>query len=243
MNSLTSEQRFTAYQAMKIRNFNDVLAAKTSKSFKKIASLYGERELQLFLADIIAETAQFMNVGKNMNAAQCLQTAEIIMARYPAFHLEDMKLCMHNGKAGDYGKTYDRFDGMIILEWFDKYSIEKIEYIENAHYTSKTVLNAFEFKDMDEKVSNTIKNIFSPQIEEKGNNQKNDPPQNNLSEFDVLVQKWIKEFDVIFEDQKNNYTCSSEFGTMKFIDFNGKIISCEEFLKVKVHEHNKGNSY
>ena len=81
------------------------------------------------LAILIGEVVSFFNVGKTMNDTQVAMTCDIIIDNYPEFKLEDFKLCFRNAMAIKYGKLFDRLDGSVIIEWLNKYSKERNEYV------------------------------------------------------------------------------------------------------------------
>ena len=69
-----------------------------------------------------------------MNAEQVAQTAEIIMYDYGYLKVEDFRLCFNNIKKGKYGKTYDRIDGQVILDWLNTYVDERLREADNLSY-------------------------------------------------------------------------------------------------------------
>lgn len=60
-----------------------------------------------------------------MTDEQTSETALLIAETYPSLNIADINLIFRNAKLGRYGKIYDRLDGQIILEWFDRYFDER----------------------------------------------------------------------------------------------------------------------
>ena len=40
---------------------------------------------------------------------------------------DELEYCFRQAKRGVYGKVFDRIDGMVILEWLEKYNTERME--------------------------------------------------------------------------------------------------------------------
>lgn len=84
------------------------------------------------LSFLIADVTEFLNVGKTMNAAQIIQTAELIISDHETKNLkpDDFKICFNKAKTGFYGKNYDRVDGQVIFEWLRAYVAERMDLRE-----------------------------------------------------------------------------------------------------------------
>ena len=88
-----------------------------------------------------------------MNAEQVAQTAEIILYDYAYLKVEDFKLCFSKAKKGLYGKTYDRIDGQVILDFLNTYVEERIREADNQSYNDhlrakRDVDNTLTFTEM-----------------------------------------------------------------------------------------------
>lgn len=88
------------------------------------------------LSYMIADVTGFLNVGKTMDAAQILTTADLIIRdlNFKNLKPDDFKVCFDNAKKGYYGKSYDRIDGMVICEWLSAYVAEKSTLIEDISF-------------------------------------------------------------------------------------------------------------
>ena len=56
-----------------------------------------------------------------MTDEQTFATAELIVEMFPHLNIADINLIFKWAKAGKFGRIYDRLDGNVILEWFEKY--------------------------------------------------------------------------------------------------------------------------
>ncbi len=90
-------------------------------------------QLLTSIEKLLAMVAVSINVGKNITVKQLPGLAEEIYQKYYFYSIDEIALVLRKGKQGEYGKSYDRLDGMIILEWFSKYDINEREmYVTNA---------------------------------------------------------------------------------------------------------------
>lgn len=107
---------------------------------------YGdERITALILQKLIHHTEKFFKVSGRMDKQDSMETAFLIIDEYPHLTIADFKLCFQHGKAGKYGKLYDRFDGAIIMEWLSNYSQERSIEAERQsfinHHNTKSKSN------------------------------------------------------------------------------------------------------
>lgn len=131
-------------RAINVRNVEDVFNA-PDVTLISIKLDIGEMKLRAIVVLLIAEVVEFFNVGKTMNAQQVALTADLIIQYYSYFKLEDIKLCFRNAMIGKYGELYDRLDGAIILSWFKKYEMERIDKaIEISENEAKQVKASFD---------------------------------------------------------------------------------------------------
>jgi hypothetical protein len=91
------------------------------------------------LASLILRTAGFFNIGRPMTEEQAIETAYLLLEKYPHESLEDFVIMFRNAKLGKYGdgKLYNRLDGMIIFGWMSEYMEEKAAYREKLHQALK----------------------------------------------------------------------------------------------------------
>ena len=117
-------------QAMaKYRQCTTALACLESKAptIAEIRSSFGHDYIQAYVEMWIVNLRMFFNVGKAMTDEQTYMTAELIVDSFYNLNIADINLVFKNAKLGKYGKIYDRLDGNIILEWFQRYFDERCE--------------------------------------------------------------------------------------------------------------------
>lgn len=88
---------------------------------------FGYDYVQAYIEMWIVNLRLFFNVGKSMTDEQTYMTAELIVDTFYNLNVADINLVFKNAKLGKYGKIYDRLDGNIILEWFQRYFDDRCE--------------------------------------------------------------------------------------------------------------------
>jgi len=131
-----------SYNTLPVRKVDDVVAIvcsdeSPSPSIARIARECGDMKINAILVVVVTDLVDFFNVGKTMSPQQVASTVILIREEYPYFRIEDFKLCFTNAKKGIYGKVYDRIDGAVILEWLDKYSLERQKAFYYFHNKDK----------------------------------------------------------------------------------------------------------
>lgn len=86
-----------------------------------------------------------------MNEDQAIETAYLLLDKYPHESLEDFVIMFRNAKTGKYGELYNRLDGQIIFKWMGEYLEEKAAHREKAH-------RAIKFSAGQENLSEVIQN-------------------------------------------------------------------------------------
>jgi hypothetical protein len=102
---------------------------------------HGDAAIMELLAQLITNVNEFFNVSRPMNAIQIMETSKLIAKSYYFLKFEEIKLLFENAKLGQYGKIYERLDGSIILEWFEKYDQDRTHAIEVERYNQNKVKN------------------------------------------------------------------------------------------------------
>lgn len=113
----------------KYRPCTTALACLESKAptIADIRNSFGHDYIQAYVEMWIVNLRMFFNVGKAMTDEQTYMTAELIVDSFYNLNIADINLVFKNAKLGKYGKIYDRLDGNIILEWFQRYFDERCE--------------------------------------------------------------------------------------------------------------------
>lgn len=98
---------------------------KPSATLATIKKYQGENSMKSVLVVLLKMTVDFFNLGKGMNDKQLVSTAGLIYSEYFFLTIGDIKVCLRNAMLGKYGQLYDRIDGSIILDWFNRYNEER----------------------------------------------------------------------------------------------------------------------
>lgn len=125
-----------------------------------IKNSFGYDYIQAYIEMWIVNLRMFFNVGKAMTDEQTYMTAELIVDTFYNLNIADVNLIFKNAKLGKYGKIYDRLDGNIILEMFQRYFDERCEVaaersIREAHSYR---VNSGETKERINRIINTVLN-------------------------------------------------------------------------------------
>lgn len=113
---------------------------------------YSEKQILTLLKLMILRVVNAVNIGKNMNENQIVQTAETILSRFWMLKLPDIKVCFENGLAGEYGGIYDRLDESVLCDWLNKYLDTRLDYSQSAKIKEHT-----DMKGLDNKTYKHIK--------------------------------------------------------------------------------------
>lgn len=100
-----------------------------SPKLKEITPLKATVALNLLLHD----TAQFFNVGKQINERQIIETSGLIITEFPHLRIDDFALFFRRFKSGFYGQTFDRLDGSVILVALRAYEEERRGEVATAN--------------------------------------------------------------------------------------------------------------
>jgi hypothetical protein len=72
---------------------------------------------------ILDDLKDFLNIGKNINPQQAIQTANLIVEAFPTLTIEHIAVVAHRAKTGYY-KVFDRLDGQVLCLWIRQYDEE-----------------------------------------------------------------------------------------------------------------------
>jgi len=110
-------------------NHNSPLACLNSKTstIGEIKRSFGTDFIEAYIEGWIINLRMFLSVGKAMTDDQTHETAMMIVSMHPNLNIADINLIFKNIKSGRAGKIYDRLDGNVLLEIFDKYFDERCE--------------------------------------------------------------------------------------------------------------------
>jgi len=111
-----------------------------------LAQLHKEdnQKLHSALLALVSDCALFMNVGKQMNTAQVIETSDLIRREFYFLKIEDLKIFFSKFKSGFYGQLFDRLDGQVIMEALRRYCDDRMEVAERLSLNSHKELTAEE---------------------------------------------------------------------------------------------------
>ena len=77
----------------------------------------------------LVQLNKFLNISRKMSLEQMKRTAEYILQDYYYLKQADLYYIFSQAEKGRYGQFYDCLDGAKILSWFEKYDIERANYV------------------------------------------------------------------------------------------------------------------
>lgn len=83
--------------------------------------LQDENKLVESITLLILDMHDAFNVGKGLDAAKIQHLAYTIIERLGGLSLDDVALCFHKAKCGDYGQVFDRLDLNVVNGWLNAY--------------------------------------------------------------------------------------------------------------------------
>jgi hypothetical protein len=134
---MASTLRNDRIEIIKLSNSITIKDSLTAPILRSLEAKYGKDDLATVIAYQIMQTAAFFNLGNNIREDQALETAYLILEKYPAETLQDFTLVFKNAKTGRYGELYNRLDGQTIFKWIEAYLEQKAEYREQLHQQQK----------------------------------------------------------------------------------------------------------
>lgn len=97
---------------------------------------YGRNEVNLVIAVSVNKCLDGLDV--DMSNEQIQIFIEDIVDVYKWDSIEDIQICLKNGRQGKYGKTYNKLNMIVFREWMSKHLEQKAierenQYKENRH--------------------------------------------------------------------------------------------------------------
>lgn len=211
-------------------SINDIIKS-NKPSIVSIKKDYGDEVVKAMLFLEIENFVNFMNLGKNMNEMQIIETVKLVQKNFYYFSLLDFKLFFDRMKEGFYGQFYDRLDGSVILSNLMKYEDERMQEYERVNYGNRN-----RFKSQEEKgVSNIrpeIIDIAKKVLEKKPIPEKKTAVSREKTKEELMIQRWMNQFDNLFLKYGENKG-------IRTLNFKGKRIDINEFLKIKMNNYNE----
>lgn len=181
-------------QTINPKTVADIITS-TNPSIVKLIKLNGEPVIKACFVDLIAEVVEFFSLGKTMSGQQIASTVDLIIEAYPQYKFDDWKLCFKMAKLGQLGKVYDRIDGNVIFDWFDKYLEIRFAEFETARAKENRILNE-PIKADPTPMPDYVKELITKKVITK-------EPEKQLNQTDrqKVINDWLKEFDFIWMEQ------------------------------------------
>lgn len=91
-----------------------------------VRKYHGEQTAFAAVVEIIAQAATLVNVGKNLQPHQIEFLTFEILREWYWLTIGEVRFVMERGVRGLYGALYDRLDTNTVLEWFDRFEVERM---------------------------------------------------------------------------------------------------------------------
>lgn len=100
---------------------------------------YDLGELELLIVDMILELRESLSITNNITPPQAKEAAIIITEQFAGLSIEEVAMCFHRGKIGEYGEIMHRLDANVLLSWLNKFSkeIERVSVELNSQQHSQ----------------------------------------------------------------------------------------------------------
>lgn len=93
------------------------------------------------LSLLILDVEEAFNLEQGLGVPQIEMLSDMICQRHKALSLEEVALCFHKAKCGEYGPVYGRLAVNVVNEWLNKYAKERLEmqaqHIQNQYLQHK----------------------------------------------------------------------------------------------------------
>lgn len=210
---------------LKPKGIEDVLNSKTG-IIRKIIADHGSDIIKAMLMNEISLLCKFFNFNRTMDAFQISETADLIIELYPIYTPEDFILCFKNIKILKYGKFFEGIDGGKLLEMIQAYDIERDEQIAQVRQKQTS-----DFKQMNRTMHENVAEMAKAIIE-KPKEKPISEPLRDLTNGELLMQGYIKEFDKLHSEQT-----PFQRG-IKFVEYKGKKLDVQTFCNFRFSEDN-----
>ncbi len=124
----------TKYTPKDIKTFGKINSIKKAVESETVSlvvlkKMSSEKMVIDYIMLWITRLNKFLNISRKMNLEQMKQTAEYILQDYYYLKQSDLYYIFSQAEKGRYGEFYECLDGAKILSWFEKYDIERANYV------------------------------------------------------------------------------------------------------------------
>ena len=128
------ENYLVRYGPGKIKNFRKIDSIKKAVesdtvSLAVLRKANSEKAVIEYIILWLVRLNEFLNISRKMSFEQMQQTAEYILQDYYYLKQADLYYIFSQAEKGRYGEFYDCLDGAKILSWFEKYDIERANFV------------------------------------------------------------------------------------------------------------------
>lgn len=102
------------------------------------------QSLELLIVDMILAFRDTLSIANNITPIQAKDAAMIIVENFPTLSFEELAMCFHRAKVGEYGEIMHRLDTNVILSWLNKFSKEMSQTSLELNSQQHTQLKRFE---------------------------------------------------------------------------------------------------
>jgi len=109
----------------RVREIDELMTGRDNViTLRSISKLYREnpRKTIDLLVVMIVMMQDFLDVTEKMEDKHVNDLAVTIISDFGSLTLEDVALCLKNGKTGKYGKLWNRINGSVVYQWLTAYT-------------------------------------------------------------------------------------------------------------------------
>ncbi|AUD00972.1 hypothetical protein [Spirosoma pollinicola] len=152
MNSLknTSALKLSEAQSLSEESYMALIAlqetitlstAATASTVQQVIGFHGKPTVLKLVCAILKLFNDGLNTSLRMDARQLFEYALVWCGEFENETLKDLILCLKRVKAGRYGPIFNRIDGTVVSDFFQKYLAEKAQWGEdqNRQYKSDMI--------------------------------------------------------------------------------------------------------
>lgn len=179
---------------------------------------------------LVADLADSLNRGKNLNGDQVKEIARLIMKEYFYLSIQDFQLCFEMLKMNKFPeiKILDSFDVLIIFQVIEKYIEKKRTVTKQVEDERRLEL----YKEWDEKAVPMPQEVKDFVLNLWKKNRDSKPVRTDFSEEAKLQKEIINEIMQEFNGKADH----PETGKPRTITIEENIFTFDEYLHIRYHQ-------